>query len=93
VLLDIRPVTVVADYFVVCNGTSERQLATLSSRITETIKQESGRGPLRIEGEAGSGWVLIDYGDVVVHLFSPAERDYYQLEDVWSGSVPLVRIE
>ena len=92
VLLDIRPVSPVADYFVICNGTSERQLNTLTRTITDTVKKETGHVPLHTEGDAASGWILLDFGDVVVHLFAPAERDYYRLEELWSAALPVVRI-
>jgi ribosome-associated protein len=93
VLLDIRPVSMVADYFVICSGNSERQLNALTRDITDTIKRETQRAPLHASGDASSGWVLLDYGDVVVHAFSPAERDYYRLEELWSGARPVVRIQ
>lgn len=93
VLLDIRPVSIVADYFVICSGNSERQLNALTRDITETLKREAQVTPLHSEGEPGSGWVLLDYSDVVVHVFAPGEREYYQLEELWNGAVPLVRIQ
>jgi ribosome-associated protein len=92
VLLDIRPVSSMADYFVVCSGRSERQLKALTRDITETVKRETGLAPLHAEGEAESGWVLLDYGDVVVHVFSPDERDYYRLEELWGAALPVVSI-
>jgi ribosome-associated protein len=83
---------VVADYFVICNGTSERQLNALTRDLTETLKREDGLTPMHTEGDAASGWVLLDYGDVVVHVFSPAEREYYRLEELWGAAVPVVSI-
>jgi ribosome-associated protein len=93
VLLDIRPVSVVADYFVICSGSSERQLTALTRDIMDTMKKEEQLSPLHREGDAKSGWVLLDYGDVVVHVFSPPERDYYRLEELWGAALPLVRIQ
>lgn len=93
VLLDIRPISIVADYFVICSGASERQLGAITRDITETIKREARLTPLHAEGDSSSGWVLLDYGDVVVHVFSPAEREYYQLEELWGTALPLVRIQ
>ena len=93
VLLDIRPVSPVADYFVICSGTSERQLTAITKDITEALKRETRLTPLHTEGNAASGWVLLDYGDVVVHLFSPEEREYYRLEELWGAALPLVRIQ
>ena len=93
VLLDIQPVSLVADYFVIGSGNSERQLSTLTRTITDTVKQESRRAPLHAASDSSSGWVLLDYGDVVVHLFTPAEREYYQLEELWSQAQPVLRIQ
>jgi ribosome-associated protein len=91
--LDIRPVSVVADYFVICSGSSERQLEAVTRDITEALKREAQLAPLHKEGDSRSGWVLLDYGDVVVHIFSPAEREYYRLEELWGAALPLVRIQ
>jgi len=88
VLLDIRGLTTIADYFVVCTAGSDRQIKA----VTENLEEELGDidvNPLHIEGMDGSGWVLMDYGDVIVHIFSPAERAYYSLEKLW-GAAPLV---
>lgn len=92
VLLDIRPISIVADYFVICSGTSERHLTALTREISETVKRESRVAPLRTSGEAHSGWVLLDYSDVVVHIFAPTEREYYQLEELWGAAQPVVQI-
>jgi ribosome-associated protein len=92
ILLDIRPITLVADYFVICSGNSERQLGALTRDIAETLKRESQRSPLHVEGDPASGWVLLDYSDVVVHVFAPAEREYYRLEELWRQAVPVVQI-
>ena len=93
VLLDIRPISIVADYFVIFSGGSERQLNALTRDITETLKREAQATPYHTECDSASGWVLLDYSDVVVHAFSPSEREFYQLEELWSGAVPLVRIQ
>lgn len=93
VLLDVRSITPVADYFVICSGRSERQLNALRRDIAQTLKREAQVTPLQTEGTATSGWVLLDYGDVVVHLFATAEREYYQLDELWSAGLPLVRIQ
>lgn len=92
-LLDIHDVTVAADYFVLCNGASERQLGALRSNVREDIKQEMDRIPLRIEGTPSSGWILMDYGSVVVHLFIPELRAFYDLEDLWRDGRVVVRIQ
>lgn len=92
-LLDIRDVSILADYFVICSGEVDRQLKALMEEVAETLKKEDRTLPLHIEGEAEAGWVLMDYGGVVVHLFSPAMRSYYQLEDMWKDAKVLLRIQ
>lgn len=92
-LLDIREQAVFADYFLLCNGENERQLKTLLSKVTENAKQDAHVQPLGIEGDANSGWVLIDFGDLVVHLFSPEKRNYYRLEDIWDNAHVVMRVQ
>lgn len=82
-LLDIRDQAVFADYFLLCNGESDRQLQTLVHSIAENAKMKANILPLGIEGEARNGWLLIDFGDLVVHIFAPEQRNYYNLEDLW----------
>jgi ribosome-associated protein len=91
-LLDVSEITILADYFILCSANSERQLRALSGDISRQLKAEAGR-PLNVEGESESGWMLIDYGDVVVHLFMPAVRDYYALEDLWQQAQRIVHIQ
>jgi len=93
VLLDIQPVATVADYFVVFSTASERQLAAVVRDIEQSLRNEDGIRPLRVEGKASSGWVVMDFGDVVVHVFSAEQRGFYRLEDLWSAAVPLVRMQ
>jgi ribosome-associated protein len=90
--LDIRHISFLADYFVICSGETERQVKAIVDEITEKAK-EDGVKPLHIEGDPPSGWVLMDYGDVIVHVFAPAVRDYYQLEKLWSDALLVVRIQ
>lgn len=92
VLLDLRQVSILADYFVICSATTERQTRTILDTLTEQIKEEGVR-PLHVEGEMGGGWLLIDYGDVIVHVFAPAQRAYYQLEDLWQHAAVVVKIQ
>ncbi|HEU5088727.1 MAG TPA: ribosome silencing factor [Roseiflexaceae bacterium] len=92
VLLDLRQFSSVADYFVVCTGESGRQLKAIQEAIDERISHEFGR-EARVEGTADTGWVLLDYGDVVVHIFSPALRDYYRIERLWSKATPVVVVQ
>ena len=93
VLLDIRPIATVADYFVVASTASDRQMQAVVRDLEQSLRNDDGIRPLRVEGQASSGWVLIDYGDVVVHLFSAEQRSFYRLEELWSAAVPLVRMQ
>jgi ribosome-associated protein len=92
VLLDIRRLTTIADYFVICSGTSERQIAALTQAVMEEMDKEDV-APLHSEGISESGWVLLDYGSVIVHIFAPEVRDYYRLERLWSQALTVVRIQ
>jgi ribosome-associated protein len=93
VMLDLRKVSLLADFFVICSGNSERQITALRDDIVEQLRNEEHRRPIRQEGRPTSGWVLLDYGDVVVHIFTPEERGYYRLEDLWSSAAQVVRIQ
>jgi ribosome-associated protein len=93
VLLDIRSIATVADYFVVASTASERQMQAVVRDLEQTLRNEDGVRPLRVEGKSSSGWVLLDYGDVVVHLFSEEQRGFYRLEELWAAAVPLVRMQ
>jgi ribosome-associated protein len=83
VLLDIRGKTIIADFFVVCSGTSERQLKAIVEGVTTEVKKNYGIHPRAVEGNAETGWVLVDFADIIVHAFSPGTRAYYRLEDFW----------
>ena len=88
-MLDIREVTTIADYFIICSGTSDRMLDALGSAVQRELRTEYDIHS-RIEGDPKTGWVLADYGGVIVHLFSPYRREYYQLEELWAeGKVVL----
>lgn len=93
VLLDIRDVSPIADYFVLCTAGTERQTAAILKDLSERVLEEFHRKPLHSEGGADSGWVLLDYGDVVVHIFSPTQRAYYQLDELWATARPVVRLQ
>lgn len=93
VLLDIRGVSPFADYFVIGSGTSERQVRALVAGVQEATKTEHHRRPSSVEGHAEAGWVLMDYGEVIVHLFSPDKRAYYNLEGLWREGKIVVRIQ
>ncbi len=93
VLLDLRPDTVIADFFIICNGTSDRQLRALSDYVREAVKENYSRLPFSVEGTPESGWVLMDYGNIVVHLFMEEKRRYYDLEGLWRSANVLVSIQ
>ena len=92
VLLDTRKVCSFADYFVICSGESTRQIKTIYEEVEHALKKE-GVLPHHHEGTLDSGWLLIDFGDVIVHIFASFEREYYQLDELWSEATPLVRIQ
>lgn len=83
VVLDLRELTQVFDYFVIGTGTSRRQLHAISEEIDRVLEQEQGDKRLGIEGYVESRWILLDYGDVVIHLFDAEAREYYHLEQLW----------
>lgn len=84
-VLDMRTLTPLFDYFVIATGTSRRQIHTLAEEVDEALR---GMGDTRlgIEGYEASKWVVQDYGDVVVHVFDPDTRDYYKLEELWADA-------
>ncbi len=91
-LLDIRNVAAFADYFVIASGQSSRQIEAILQAVDEELAHDGVRA-LGREGAANSGWVLLDLGDVVVHIFGPEERAYYDLEGLWHAATPVVRIQ
>jgi len=93
VLLDIRGVSLIADYFVIATAGSERQATAILKDLSERLLEEFARKPMHTEGKPDSGWVLLDYGDVIVHVFSPTERTFYNLEQVWAAATPIVRLQ
>ena len=92
VLLDLTGLTTVADCFVICSGGSERQLAAIADGIIEGLRVEGAR-PIGREGIPASHWVLIDFGSVIVHVFTPSERDFYQLEKHWAQAKTILRVQ
>ncbi len=81
-ILDVHGLIVITDYFVICSGQTERQVKTIVEEIEKAVRG-LGEKPIRREGEAGARWVLLDYIDVVVHVFTDQEREYYDLERLW----------
>ena len=92
VLLDLGELTTLADAFVICSGGSERQISAIADGIVEALRDE-GIKPIGREGTPESHWVLLDYGAVIVHVFTPPERDYYELERHWSGAKTVLRVQ
>ena len=92
VVLELAPLTTLADYFVICSGGSERQLDAIADGIVSGLRDEKIR-PIGREGTAASHWVLLDFGSVIVHIFTPPERDYYGLEKHWSEAKTILRVQ
>ena len=90
-LLDLRSLSLMADYFVICTATSERQTKAILDTLMENMK-ERGIYPLAAEGNSGSGWVLQDYGSVIVHVFAPEQRAFYQLEQLWHDAPVVLKM-
>jgi len=85
--LDLRGIIGYTDYFVICSGRSDRQTKAIHDAIHEGMKKEHGLLPRRVEGLTNGRWILMDYLDVVVHVFTPETREYYRLEQLW-GEAP-----
>lgn len=92
-LLDVHEQAIFTDYFILCNGDSNRQLQALLDGVAEAAKHKGDTLPIGIEGQPESGWVLADFGEVIVHFFSPEKRTYYKLEELWSQSRVVLRIQ
>jgi ribosome-associated protein len=89
--LEVGDLTSYADAFLLCSAASERQVGAVVDAVRERLRAD-GRRPLQVEGESGSDWVLIDYGDVIVHVFTEARREYYALDALW-GDAPRIDSE
>jgi ribosome-associated protein len=86
-ILDLRGRTSFCDWFILCNGTNSRQLQAISEHILREFKKELNLNPLGVEGTRSSKWVLIDLGDVIVHVFEREMRGYYDLDGLWSDAL------
>ena len=82
VILDVRDLVTITDYFVIASGTSDRQVATIADEVARGLKEKDTR-PVRTEGDATARWILLDFVDFVVHVFHEEEREYYRLENLW----------
>jgi ribosome-associated protein len=85
VVLNVKEISAFADYFIICSGTSDRQVRAVAAAIQETLKK-AGILPLGVEGEAAGRWILLDYDDVILHVFLESVRAFYDLERLWSGA-------
>lgn len=84
-VLEIKDLTVIADYFVICTGKSSTQISSICDEIQERL-EEHGIKAGHIEGLRSNNWILMDYGSVVAHIFSPADRDFYKLDRIWADA-------
>jgi ribosome-associated protein len=91
-LMEIKDICAFTDYFVIASGTSDRMLESLSKAAKDALIKMH-RKTSRAEGEARDGWILIDAGEVVIHLFSPDQRSYYRLEELWAQGKVLLRVQ
>ena len=92
VILDMRPVCVYTDFFVLATGRNARQTKAIFDEVHSQLKQEAKLLPRAVDGAAEADWIIADYLDVVLHIFTPDTRDFYRLEDLW-GDVPAVDVE
>ena len=91
-VIDIHELSTIADFFVICSGENERQLRAISRLVLEQLG-EQGIGPVRVEGEPISGWILMDFEDVIVHIFDSDLRAFYKLEERWADAQVLLSIQ
>jgi ribosome silencing factor RsfS/YbeB/iojap len=88
-VLDLRGITSFANFFVICTGSNSRQVQAISDEVGMQLKQQARELPLSLEGYEQAEWVLLDYGDLLVHVFSPRAREYYDLERLWRSAKPV----
>jgi ribosome-associated protein len=93
VLLDLAGHSVFTDFFIICSGTSERQLSALVEAADEAGRKTFQLKSPRVEGHPEGGWMLLDFGGVIVHVFSPAQRRRYKLEELWHEGKVMLRIQ
>jgi ribosome-associated protein len=88
VVLDLRDITSFTDYFIICTGQNARQIQAISDEVTQKLK-EAGEMPISVEGYDQAEWILADYADYIIHIFSPKARQYYDLERLWRNAKPV----
>lgn len=91
-VLDIQELSTISEYFVIASAGNPRHLRAVSERISRELR-EAGVHPLRVEGQAETGWILLDYGSIIIHLFTEEQRAFYRLEELWSGAQRLLMIQ
>ncbi len=90
-VLHLEPVTEVTDYFLICSASSQRQVQAIADGVKDSLRAGEGIRPLHVEGQAGANWVLLDYGDLVVHVFDEETRSFYDLERLWADAPDVTR--
>ncbi len=93
ILLDVREQSIFAEYFILCNGENSRQLKALAEYIRQDAKDAGMIEMHKVEGDAESGWILVDIDGVIVHIFAPDKRAFYNLEELWNESPIILRIQ
>jgi ribosome-associated protein len=93
VLLDLRKLSSVTDYFVICSGAVDRQLEAIADNVVAVLKGKHNLPARHVEGSGETGWILIDYVDVVIHVFTPSLRNYYNLEALWANAPVMLRMQ
>jgi ribosome-associated protein len=86
IILDLQAVSTITDYLVICSAQSEPQLKAIANGVVKTLKDDFGRAPLAMDGFPASQWIVIDYGEVMLHIFHETKRGIYALEDLWSDA-------
>jgi ribosome-associated protein len=92
VLIDLQEIAIFADYFVICSGSTDRMIQALVDAAIDEVKKEYHINA-RVEGQSEDGWMLVDYGEIILHIFSPQRRDYYRLEELWSNGKVLLHVQ
>lgn len=92
ILIDLQDIAIFTDYFVICSGSTDRMIQALVDSAIDQVKKEF-KINARVEGQAQDGWMLVDFGDIILHIFSPLRRDYYRLEELWSDGKVLLHVQ
>jgi len=93
VILDLQAISSITDYLVICSAQSEPQLKAIANGVVKTLKDDFGRPPLAVDGFPASQWIVIDYGEVMLHIFHEEKRGLYALEDLWSDAKQVSLLE